>query len=186
MSFPVVQLDSNEECVDFDMNNCVLTGEDGAQRSILCDKTPQLRTCQPEWIWISCSTCFMSMFLDHNNMRCSTQTNFIGYHCSTVVKCLKCLEIESLSNEISHLKHIVEVQKERICKLKEINTLENELDSTFNDIINGVAALEIKDDDVELEKGVVHKDKYTVDKSMQAEFSGYNKKGFRLPIPPKF
>ena len=144
MSFPVVQLDSNEECVDFDMNNCVLTGEDGAQRSILCDKTPQLKTCQPEWI--SCSTCFMSMFLDHNNMRCLTQTNFIGYHCSTVVKCLKCLEIESLSNEISHLKHIVEVQKERKRKrkeLKEINTLENELDSTFNDITNVVTALEI-------------------------------------------
>ena len=51
----------------------------------------------------------------------------------------------TVMNEIIRLKTIIREQERRITNLKEIKSLENELDDTIGDITNAVSALDIND-----------------------------------------
>ena len=140
-------LDSPEVCFEYNIDNCLLTGEGGINRTLQFDQSNLTRKFEP--VLMSCETCLMYMLIDTDHVY-QTQNSFFNLDLSTSIKCSKCLENETMLNEIYRLQKTIDEQEIRICRLKEIKDLENDLDNTLqniNDIANGVPILEI--DDVE-------------------------------------
>ena len=81
--------------------------------------------------WVSCKTCNMYMVIDKQSVP------------ELPFQCIKCSEIDRLNGVIYSLTGTIWKQQEHIINLRDIKTLENELDSTLNEITDGIAAMNL-------------------------------------------
>ena len=93
-----------------------------------------------------CNLCLMYMVVDKSHeLYFSLRGGHANPDTLPSITCLKCNANLVLHEEIMNLKQTIADQYERIDKLKQINELENQLNTTINDIANGMRGLEVRD-----------------------------------------
>jgi len=127
---------------DYQINNLALNGEFHQDQTIKAEATsPKLGLeRESQATWISCNTCYMCMLVTNIQLQEILAESDLG------VKCFKCCELDALQSKIDSLQAMVSDQDTRIKQLQSIHSIENELDSTLNEISNGVASLSIYTD----------------------------------------